>query len=180
MRLKNITAIVVGTFIGYFVGAMPGLNPTLGIALLIPFTFGMDAVTAMALLVSLYVACEYGGGITAILVNTPGTAAAAATALDGYPLAKQGKAGLALGMCMVGSAIGAFIGAIGLILFAVPLANFALSFGSPEYFALAVFGLSIVASISPGSILKGLMDFSIGRRGPVWKNDCIPAVPPLQ
>ena len=162
LQFKNIAAILAGTFIGYFVGALPGLNPTLGIALLIPFTFGMDPVTAMALLVSLYVACEYGGGITAILVNTPGTAAAAATALDGYPLAKQGKAGLALGMCMIGSAIGAFLGAIGLILFAVPLANFALSFGGPEYFALAVFGLSVVSSVSSGSVIKGLMAAALG------------------
>ena len=89
-------ALLSGAVIGYFVGAMPGLTPTIGIALLIPFTYSMDPVPSVVMLVALYMAAEYGGGITAILINTPGTPAAAATALDGYPLAQRGQAAKAL------------------------------------------------------------------------------------
>lgn len=155
-------ALFAGTFIGYFVGAMPGLNPTLGISLLIPFTFGMKAVPAMVLLTGLYMACEYGGGITAILINTPGTSAAAATALDGYPLTRQGKAGKALGISMISSGIGNFLSTLLLIVSAVPLASFALKFGGPEYFALAFFGLSIVSSLSMDNMLKGWTSAILG------------------
>ena len=157
-----LLALFAGTFIGYFVGAMPGLNPTLGVSLLIPFTFGMKPVPAMVLLTSLYMACEYGGGITAILINTPGTSAAAATALDGYPLTQQGKAGKALGISIISSGIGNFLSTLLLIVSAVPLASFALKFGGPEYFALALFGLSIVSGLSTGSIVKGWTSAILG------------------
>lgn len=159
---ENFLALVIGAVVGYFIGAMPGLTPTIGIALLIPFTFGMDAVSSIVMLVSLYMAAEYGGGITSILVNTPGTPAAAATALDGYPLARQGKASQALGMSIISSGIGAFFSSILLILFALPLATVALRFGPPEYFALAIFGLSVVAGLSAENLLKGLLTVTIG------------------
>ncbi|MDN5347552.1 MAG: putative tricarboxylic transport rane protein [Clostridia bacterium] len=162
LQWSNLLALLAGTLMGYFVGAVPGLTPTVGIALLIPFTFGMDPVASIVMLVGLYMAAEYGGGITAILVNAPGTPAAAATAFDGYPLAKQGKAGKALGISIISSGIGAFVSSILLILFAVPLANFALQFGPPEYFALAVFGLSVVAGLSAESWLKGLLAVAMG------------------
>ena len=158
----NLLALLIGAIAGYFIGAMPGLTPTIGIALLIPFTYGMSPVASIVMLVSLYMAAEYGGGITAILVNTPGTPAAAATALDGYPLAKQGRATKALGMSIMASGIGALFSTILMILFAIPLASVALKFGAPEYFALSIFGLSVVAGLSSDNIIKGLMVVSFG------------------
>ena len=158
----SLLALTSGTIIGYFIGAMPGLNSALGIALLLPFTFGMDPVPAIILLTSLYMASEYGGGLTAILVNTPGNPASAATALDGYPLAQQGKAGKALGVSILASGFGNFVGAVLLIMTSVPLAAFALRFGGPEYFALAFFGLSMVSSLSSGSPIKGWISAFLG------------------
>lgn len=154
--------ILLGTIAGYFIGSIPGLTPSIGIALLIPFTFGMEPVAALVLLVSLYVAAEYGGGITAILLNAPGTPAAAATAFDGYPMAARGEAGKALTISIVASAIGAFLSTILLIFTAVPMANFALNFGPTEYFALALFGLCLVSSLSEGSLIKSFLALFIG------------------
>ena len=116
LNLNCMIALLSGAVIGYFVGAMPGLTPTIGIALLIPFTYSMDPVPSVVMLVALYMAAEYGGGITAILINTPGTPAAAATALDGYPLAQRGQAAKALGMSIIASGIGAFISTVLMIL----------------------------------------------------------------
>ncbi|MFZ5634384.1 MAG: tripartite tricarboxylate transporter permease [Bacillota bacterium] len=160
--VKNLAGLLAGTVVGYFVGAMPGLTPSIGIALLIPFTFGMDPVMSMILLVSLYMAAEYGGGITAILLNAPGTPAAAATAFDGYPLAKSGQAGKALTISILSSGFGAFFSTVLLIATAVPLAGMALAFGPSEYFALAVFGLSLVSSLGGKSLLKGFLAMVIG------------------
>ncbi|MDR1731287.1 MAG: tripartite tricarboxylate transporter permease [Synergistaceae bacterium] len=157
-----LLALLAGTVIGYFVGAMPGLNPTLGISLLIPFTFGMKPVPAIVLLTGLYMACEYGGGITAILINTPGTSAAAATALDGYPLTRQGQAGRALGISMISSGIGNLLSTVLLLFSAVPLAAFALKFGGPEYFALAFLGLSIVSTLSAEDLIRGCISAIFG------------------
>ena len=159
---SSLVALLMGTLIGYFVGAMPGLNPTLGISLLIPFTFGMQPIPSMILLTSLYMACEYGGAITAILINTPGTSAAAATALDGYQLTLQGKPGKALGISIISSGLGSFFSTLLLILFAVPLATFALRFGGPEYFALALFGLSVISSLASDNVLKGWISAILG------------------
>lgn len=160
--VKNIAAMLAGTFVGYFIGAMPGLTPSIGIALMIPFTFGLNPVVSMVMLVSLYMAAEYGGGITAILLNAPGTPAAAATAFDGYPMAKNGQAGKALTLSILASGFGAFLSTILLILTAVPLAAFALAFGPSEYFALAVFGLSLVSSLGGKSLLRGFIAMLIG------------------
>lgn len=154
--------ILLGTLVGYFVGALPGLTPSIGIALLIPFTFTMDPIPGLILLITLYVAAEYGGGITAILLNAPGTPAAAATSFDGYPLTQKGEAGKALTVSITASAIGAVISAVLLIFTAVPVAGVALQFGPAEYFALAVFGLSLVSSLSQGSILKSLIAMLFG------------------
>lgn len=158
----NFLSLLAGTVIGYFVGAMPGLTPSIGIALLIPFTFGMDPVMAIIMLTALYIAAEYGGGITAILINTPGTPAAAATAFDGYPMAQRGESGKALAISIISSATGSFISAILLVFTAIPMAKFALKFGPTEYFALAVFGLSLVSSLSGGSLIKGFLGMSLG------------------
>lgn len=159
---KNLLGLLIGTLVGYFVGAMPGLTPSIGIALMIPFTFGMDPVFSMIMLVALYMAAEYGGGITAILLNAPGTAAAAATAFDGYPLAKSGQSGKALAISILSSGFGALLSTILLIITAVPLAAFALAFGPSEYFALSIFGLSLVSSLGGKSLWKGLLGMIIG------------------
>lgn len=160
--IEILLFILAGSLIGYFVGSLPGLTPSVGIALLVPITFTMEPVPALILLVSLYVAAEYGGGITAILLNAPGTPAAAATALDGYPLATRGQAGKALTISILASGVGALVSAVLLIFTAVPMAAMALQFGPLEYFALAIFGLSLISSLSEGSIVKGFIAMFFG------------------
>lgn len=155
-------ALFSGAVIGYIIGAIPGLGPTLGVALLIPFTYGMDPLPAIVLLVAIYVAAEYGGAITAIIINTPGTAAAVATSWDGYPMNKQGKAGQALNISIITSGFGIFISSIMLMLTAVPLSNLALKFGPAEYFAISVLGLSLVAGLSSDHPLKGAVAMGLG------------------
>ncbi len=158
-----VWASLVGcAFIGYLVGAIPGLGPSLGVALLIPFTYGMDPVVAIVGLVALYTAAEYGGAITAILINSPGTAAAVATSWDGYPLSQQGRVGEALTVSIVASGMGVLCSTVFLVFTAVPLSEFALRFGPGEYFALALVGLSLVAGLSEGSALKGAISMGIG------------------
>lgn len=157
-----LLALVGGTIIGYVIGAIPGLGPSLGIALLIPFTYGVDPVVSIVGLVALYIASEYGAAITAIVINTPGTAAAIATTWDGYPMAQRGEAGQALTVSILSSGVGAVISAVLLIFTAVPLAEMALQFGPSEYFALALFGLSLVSALSSGSQLKGFLAMAFG------------------
>ncbi len=155
-------SLVVCAFVGYLVGAIPGLGPSLGVALLIPFTYGMDPVVAIVGLVALYAAAEYGGAITAILINSPGTAAAVATAWDGYPMSQQGRAGEALSISILSSGMGIFCSTLFLIFTAIPLSELALNFGPGQYFALALLGLSLVAGLSEGSALKGGISMGIG------------------
>ena len=159
---ENILALIAGTVLGYFVGAMPGISATIGMALLIPFTFGMNALPAIIFLIAIYKASYVGDSIPGTLINTPGGAAAAATAIEGYPLCQQGKAKKALGMTIWGSGAAAILSAIMMIFLTLPVANFALSFGSPEYFLLAVMGLSVVAGLSKGNLLKGLIIAAFG------------------
>lgn len=161
-QLPVIAAIFAGVLIGILCGVLPGLSASTAVALMVPFTFGMDPVVAIVLLVSVYMAGEYGGSITAIAIGTPGTPAAAATLLDGYELTKQGKPGLALTTSVVASSVGGMVGVIVLFAFSEPLARVALSFGAPEYFALAVFGLTIIASLSSDNLLKGFLIMFLG------------------
>lgn len=161
-QLPVLVAIFAGVLIGILCGVLPGLSASTAVALMVPFTFGMDPVVAVVLLVSVYLAGEYGGSITAIAIGTPGTPAAAATMLDGYELTKQGKPGLALTTSVVASSIGGVVGVFVLFAFSEPLARFALSFGAPEYFALAVFGLTIIASLSSDNLLKGFLIMFLG------------------
>lgn len=154
--------LVVGALLGYLIGAIPGLGPSLGVALLIPFTYGMDPIVSIVTLIALYAAAEYGGAISAILLNSPGTAAAVATSWDGYPLTQKGQAGAALNVSIVSSGFGIFISAFFLFLTAVPLSEFALSFGPTAYFAIALVGLSLVSSFSGKSVLKGAIAMGIG------------------
>ncbi len=154
--------VLLGSIGGVLVGALPGLSSTMATALLLPFTMTMEPVPAISLLAALYCAGTYGGSITAILVNAPGAPPAAATAFDGYPLAQQGRAGLALGIATISSAIGGIFSVLVLITAAPLLARIAYDFGPPEYFALALFGLSMLASISGEAPIKNLIGGAFG------------------
>ncbi|AOT72124.1 tripartite tricarboxylate transporter permease [Geosporobacter ferrireducens] len=162
LNFKVLLMIVCGVAAGIAIGALPGLTATMGVALLLPLTFGMDPVSGILLLLGIYAGAIYGGSISAILLKTPGTPAAAATAMDGFEMAKRGEAGRALGISTVSSFGGGFISVILLILISPQLAKVALKFSAPEYFGLAMFGLSIIASISGKSLLKGLIAGVVG------------------
>lgn len=155
--VSNILFNALGVAIGIVFGAIPGLTATMGVALFLPFTFGMDPVASFALLLGIYVGGIYGGSITAVLIRTPGTPSSAATVLDGYPLSEQGKAFEALSMATIASFLGGLFSCIVLILLAPQLAKVALSFGPAEYFSVGLFGLSIVATLSSGNMLKGFL-----------------------
>lgn len=154
--------MVIGVILGILIGVIPGISSPVGIALLVPFTYAMSPKTSLALLCCLYLACEYGGSISAICINTPGTPMSVATTFDGYPLTKKGMAGKALGTSIIASTLGGFFGILVLILLAAPLANVALSFAPPEYFALGIFGLSIIGGMSGKSLTKGIISVLIG------------------
>ncbi|MBD0864941.1 MAG: tripartite tricarboxylate transporter permease [Rhodobacteraceae bacterium] len=154
--------LFAATLGGVVIGALPGLNATTGAALLLPFTLVMDPVPAIAILTAIYCSATFAGAITAILINTPGTSASATTCLDGYPLAQRGEAGRALGMAVVASTISGIFSVICLMLATPLLARAAYNFSPPEYFALTLFGLSMLASIGDGSALKNLIAGGFG------------------
>ena len=158
----NLIAACVSVAIGITIGALPGLSAAMGVALLIPITFGMPASTGLIVLAGVYCGAIFGGSISAILIRTPGTPAAAATAIDGYELTVQGKAGKALGTAVIASFIGGILSSISLYLFAPTLATLALKFGPAEYFWLSIFGLTIIAGASTKSITKGLISGGLG------------------
>ncbi len=157
ISFDSLLANAIGVTLGIIFGALPGLTAAMGVALLIPLTFGMPPVEAFSALLGMYVGAVYGGCITAILVGTPGTVAAAATMLEGPALTARGESRRALEMATVASFIGGIISAIALITVAPLLAQAAMAFSAPEYFAVAVFGLTIVASLSSGQVLKGFI-----------------------
>lgn len=159
---QNFLAMFLGVSIGIIIGAIPGLGYTMALALTLPITFGMPPTMGMLLLIGIYCGGVYGGSITAILIKTPGTAASAATVEDGYALAKQGKAGLALNMALYASVAGALISGIVLLVAAPQIASYALRFGPPEYFMLALFGLTIISSVSGKSFSKAFIMASLG------------------
>ncbi len=147
---------------GIIMGAIPGLNGTLGIALLMPFTFGLEPATALLMLGSVYCGSEYGGSIPAILINTPGTAAALCTTFDGHPMAQRGEAQKALLTALIASVFGGLFGVAALLCLSTPLAYVSMQFGAPEQFWLCVFALTIIASLSSGNVLKGVIGALIG------------------
>lgn len=157
-----MAAICAGVIVGILGGAMPGVSPSMAVAILLPFTFGMSPTMGLVMLCAIYLASNYGGSITAITINTPGTPSAVVTAFDGYPLAKQGRAGDALGVSLVASVVGGFVGIIILICFSAPLAKVALKFWPAEYFSLAVLGLTTVASLGGGKWLEALIAVLLG------------------
>ncbi|MDD5015413.1 MAG: tripartite tricarboxylate transporter permease [Atribacterota bacterium] len=154
--------LFLGTFIGMLGGATPGISSGMIIILAVPLTYAMDAISAMILLIGLYVGAVVGGSITAILFNIPGTPESIATSLDGNKMAKLGKAGEALGVAIISSTIGGIFGAIVLLLVAPQLANIALTFGPPEYFALAFLGIVAISSIETKEPHKGFVSASLG------------------
>ena len=157
----NFLMAVFGTVAGVVIGALPGLSGSTGIILLLPLVYKIDASAALLLLCGLFCGSMYGGSISAILLNTPGTPSATATLLDGYPMTQNGDAGRALGISAVSSFIGGLVSAICLALIAPQLAKVALSFTSPDFFALSIFGLSIMASTGKDTV-KGLIAGFIG------------------
>ena len=162
LEFENIILILSGVLIGVLVGALPGLSSPMAIALLIPFTISLDPVAAISMMAALYCAGTFGGSITAILINAPGAPPAVATALDGYPMAKNGEPGRALGLAAVSSVFGGVFSLI-IFIFAAPLlAQLALEFGPAEYFGLAVFALSMLASMSGKSSLRNLISGLVG------------------
>lgn len=164
LQPTNLMIALLGAFIGTIVGLLPGLGPVNGVALLMPFTYaiGLPAETALILLVAVYVGCEYGGRISAILMNIPGDAAALMTTLDGYPMAKQGKAGIALSISAVSSFFGSLLATIGVVLFAPLLAKWATSFGPAEYFALMIFAITCLTGLVTDKPIKTLIAALIG------------------
>lgn len=163
LTFTTIFHVTWATLLGIFVGSLPGLTATMGVALLTTLTYTMDRDAAILVLLCMYVGAIYGGSRSAILLNIPGTPASAATALDGYPLAKQGKAGYAMGLATAGSALGTLIGILLLVMLAPPLAEAALRFGSYEFFWLALFGIVISGQLTGGSSpLKGYIAGMLG------------------
>lgn len=157
-----LLCILVGALAGMLVGAFPGITATMAVALASAFTLTMEPVQGLAVLLTIYVAANFGDRVPAILVNTPGTPASIATTFDGYPLARQGKAGLALTTSAFGAAFGTFAGLLVLIFAAIPLSRVALNFGPAEIFALVVFGLTMIVSVSGSNLLKGLAAAAFG------------------
>ena len=154
--------LLCATLVGVVIGALPGLNATTGAALLLPFTLTMDPVPAIALLTAIYCSATFAGAITAILINTPGTSASATTCLDGYPMAQRGEAGRALGLAVVSSTVGGVFSVLVLMACAPILARAAYNFAPPEYFALTLFGLSMLISVGGGSAIKNLISGAFG------------------
>ncbi len=157
-----LLAMALGVAWGILGGALPGITGSVAMALLLPLTFGMDATLALMVLAGVWAGAGYGGSIPAILIKTPGTPSAAATVLDGYALHLQGKTGKALGISLVTGTIGGIVSVVFLILLVVPLAEITLAFSPAEYFAVALFGLTIISSLGGPSVLKGLMSALAG------------------
>ena len=172
-----VPAAIVGVAWGILGGALPGISPSISMALLLPLTYGLEPRAAIVLLASTYIGAEYGGSIPAILINTPGTNAAAATVLDGYPMKLQGRGGEALGISLYSGVIGSFVGLSMLVLLTRPLANLALAFTPMSYFALGVLGLSVIASLAGASLLKGLAAGLLGLMVATVGTDPISGVP---
>jgi putative tricarboxylic transport membrane protein len=158
----NLLWCFVGVFLGTIVGVLPGLGPPATIAMLLPLTFSMNPAGAIIMLAGIYYGAKYGGSTTSILMNVPGESASVVTCIDGYQMARKGRAGAALGIAAIASFVAGTVGVLGLMLVAPPLAKFALSFSSPEYFALMSLGLALVVLLAGRSILKALLAALVG------------------
>ncbi|MGQ0751681.1 MAG: tripartite tricarboxylate transporter permease [Betaproteobacteria bacterium] len=158
----NLWYTFLGVFLGTIVGVLPGIGTSATIALLIPVTFGMNPTSALIMMAGVYYGTKYGGSTTAILIRTPGEAASVMTTIDGYEMARKGRAGAALAVSAIGSFIAGTIGVVALTIFAVPLTSMALKFGPAEYFTLMLFAMTAVASLTGKSPAKGMLATVIG------------------
>ncbi|MFB3887428.1 MAG: tripartite tricarboxylate transporter permease [Thermodesulfobacteriota bacterium] len=162
LTVTNLIASFSGILVGTFIGVLPGLGPTATMAILLPLTFGMDATPAIIMIAGIYYGSQYGGSTTSILVNIPGEVGSIVTCLDGYQMARQGRAGAALGMSAMGSFIGGTVGVIGLMFLAPFLGEMAANLGPADIFSFIVFGLMMVSSIGKGSLAKALIMATLG------------------
>jgi putative tricarboxylic transport membrane protein len=160
--LQNLLWALVGCFIGTLVGVLPGIGPASGIAILLPMTTVLPPTSAIIMMAAIYYGAMYGGSTTAIVVNIPGEASSVPTAIDGYEMAKQGRAGPALAISAIASFFAGTLGLVGLTFFAPLLANFAVVFGPPEYFALMFMALTLIISLSGRALLKGVISMALG------------------
>ena len=162
MDWKMLGACLAGTFAGTLVGVLPGLGPSAAIAVLLPITYGADPLFALVAMAGVYVGAMYGGTITSVMLNVPGESASVVTTFDGYPLARQGRGGLALGLAAIGSFLAGTMGLVLLTIIAVPLASVALSFGPAEYFAVMMLAFCLVSSLAGKSMIKAMMALFLG------------------
>ena len=158
----NVWWLLVGSCVGLVVGVLPGLGPTFGVALMLPFTFSLDPATALIFLCAIHAACNYGDSFSSFMLNVPGGPGTVATCWDGYPMAKQGFAGRALGISTLASLIGGVGAWLTLALLAKPITNFAVNLGAPEYFALGIMALGLISVGSKGETVKGLVMACVG------------------
>jgi putative tricarboxylic transport membrane protein len=159
---QTLLAATVGVLWGMLGGSLPGISTAIAMSLVLPFTFGMDPAAALVMLGAVYIGSEYGSSIPAILIRTPASGSSAATVVDGYAMHKQGRGGEALGLSLVGGTVGGLIGLLMLTFLAQPLSKIALLFTPPAYFSLGVLGISVIASVSRGAVLKGLIAGVLG------------------
>jgi TctA family transporter len=162
LQPHNLMFAFLGCLLGTLIGVLPGIGPTATIAMLLPITMGLDPATSLIMLAGIYYGAQYGGSTTAILINLPGESSSAVTAIDGYQMAKRGRAGVALATAALGSFFAGTVATIILVLFAPPLAAAALNFGSAEYFSLMVLGLIMAVALAHGSILKATAMIVVG------------------
>ncbi len=162
LHAEYLFICIIGVIMGTLVGALPGLGPASGMVLMLPLTFGMDAISALLLLTSIYQGAMFGGRISAILINVPGDPQAVVTAFDGYPLTKKGKAGFALTLSAIASFIGGIFGFIGLVFLMGPITSVALKFGAPEYFCLTLFALIVTSGVIEKKPLRPMMATLLG------------------
>lgn len=159
---NNLLFCLIGVGVGMFIGVLPGLGPVAGTAILIPLTFGLEPTPAIIMLAGIFYAAMYGGTITSVLINTPGESASVITCIDGYQMARQGRAGAALGVAAIGSFIGGIVAILSLTFIGPTLARFAIKFGPPEFFSVMMFGLLLIVGLMGKSIVKGLIAVVLG------------------
>jgi putative tricarboxylic transport membrane protein len=162
MQPTNLLYCLIGVVVGMMIGVLPGLGPAATIAILLPVTFGIEPVTAIIMLAGIFYGAQYGGTITSVLLRLPGEASSVVTVFDGHALARQGKAGTALGIAAIGSFIGGTVSIVALSVVAPVVASFALDFGPPEYTALALLGILLVSTVSSGHRLKAIIAAAVG------------------
>ncbi|GAA1725314.1 tripartite tricarboxylate transporter permease [Aeromicrobium alkaliterrae] len=162
LQPENLLYCLIGVTVGMLIGVLPGLGPAATVAILLPITLTVEPVTAIIMLAGIFYGAQYGGTITSVLLRLPGEASSVVTVFDGYAMARQGRAGAALGIAAIGSFVGGTLAIIGLTFFAPLVASFALDFGPPEYTILAILGILLVASVGSGTLVKALIAAAIG------------------